>query len=151
MKVILLKDVKNVGKKDAIVDVSVGYANNYLIANKLAVQYTETSLNVLKKQQEEARLLEEKKKQDAIENKGRLESLELKFYAKTGKDGQMFGAISTKQIAEKLEKEYKIIIDKRKFISDKSVDRLGYSFLEIELYKGVIAKIKICVYEEGSN
>jgi len=149
MKVILLEDVKKLGKKDQIIEVSNGYANNFLIPRHLAVQYTPRSLEILEKQKEDARLLEEQKKEEAIKTAALLEGITVEFKAKTGKDGKMFGTISTKQIEEKLQKEFNITIDKRKFVENYSIDYIGYATLKIELYKGVIGNIKVKIEEEG--
>jgi large subunit ribosomal protein L9 len=137
MKVILLSDVKKVGKKGQVLEVSDGYASNYLIPNKLAVKATKTSINIKQKQDDDYALKQEELKQEAIILKDKLEGLTLEMKAKTGKDGKMFGAISTKQIE----------LDKRKFLEAHSIVSLGYTKLKIELYKGVIATIIVHVSE----
>ena len=149
MKVILLKDVKNVGKKDQIVEVSSGYANNFLFPRKLAVMQTETSNAILKQNQQDEIKRQEELKQEAIKLKSVLANITLEFKAKTGKDGKMFGSISIKQVAEQLKSQYKIDIDKRKFVDKITIDTLGYVVLKNELYKGVIAEIKVHVSKEG--
>ena len=147
MKVILLQDVKKVGKKDEIKEVSDGYARNFLIANKLAVPLTETSKNVLKNQQKDFADNQEKIKQQAIKDKEKLETLEFKFKVKSGKEGKVFGSVSTKQIQQEVNKQgFKI--DKKKFIEHQPVTTLGYSHVKVELFKDVIATLKICLVEE---
>ena len=116
MKVILLKDVKKLGKKDAIVDVSDGYAANYLFPNHLAVPVTNKSKEILNKQQEDARIAEENAKISAQQLAKQLENIEVLFTAKVGKDGKMFGSISLKQIEEEMLKQNNIQIYKRKII-----------------------------------
>ena len=111
MKVILLSDVKNVGKKDEVVEVADGYARNFLIKRKLAVAQTQGSMQVLGRQQEEARLREEELEKEAQKTKERLEKIVLECQIKTGNGGRSFGSISTKQIAEQLAKEHDIHID----------------------------------------
>ena len=108
MKVILLSDVKNVGKKDEVVEVADGYARNFLIKRKLAVAQTQGSMQVLGRQQEEARLREEELEKEAQKTKERLEKIVLECQIKTGNGGRSFGSISTKQIAEQLAKEHDI-------------------------------------------
>lgn len=148
MKVILLQDVKGVGKKQQIVDVKEGYANNYLIPHKLAVAKSDQSMKVLDKQKadqaEQVRLATE----DAKKVAEQLESITLEFTANCGADGKMFGTISTKQVEEELKSKHNIIIDKRKFISKTAVDRLGFTKLEIELYKGVKGIVNVHVSEK---
>ena len=147
MKVILLSDVKGIGKKGQTVNVKDGYASNYLIPHRLAVKLTEKSQEVLDQQNKDAA---EKIKQDTLaaqELAKRLETLVVEFEANTGSDGRMFGNISPKQIEEKLKAEFGITIDKRKFINKTPVDRLGYTKLRIELYKGVEGTITVHVKE----
>ncbi len=149
MKVILLKDVKKLGKKDAIIDVSDGYASNYLFPNKLAVPVTNKSKEILNKQQEDARIAEENAKKAAQELAKKLESLEVLFRTKIGKEGKMFGSISLKQIEEEMLNQHGIQIDKRKFIDKGPLDSLGIYRLKIELHKGVVGTIKVHIVEEG--
>ena len=149
MKVILLKDVKKLGKKDAIVDVSDGYASNYLFPNKLAVPVTNKSKEILSKQQEDARIAEENARKAASELAKQLESVEVLFTAKVGKDGKMFGSISLKQIEEAALSQLNIQIDKRKFIDKGPLDSLGIYRLRIELHKGVVGIVKVHIVEEG--
>lgn len=149
MKVILLKDVKKLGKKDAIVEVSDGYASNYLFPNHLAVPATNKSKEILGKQQEDARIAEENAKKEAELLAKKLEEIEVVFKVKTGKDGKMFGSISSKQIDEELNKQHHIQIDRRKFIDKEPLNSLGIYRLKIELHKGVIGTIKVHILEEG--
>ena len=147
MKVILLKDVKNVGKKDQIVEVSDGYANNYLIKNRLAVMYSNKSLEILKKQQANAAELERQKEQKAREVAQQLKDITLEFVLSVGKDSQVFGSISYKQVEEELKAKHNIVVDKRKILSNEKLDSLGFHILKIELYKGVIGEIKVHIGE----
>lgn len=142
MKVILLKDVKKQGKKDEIINVSDGYANNYLIKNNLAVPVSKTSTNILnkeldKRQQEEDELI---LKCNLI--KKEIGNKEIKFKVKTGAMDKVFGNVSTKQISEKLnELGYKI--DKKQITLKSPLDTLGTHEVEIKLHKKVIFNIKI--------
>ena len=113
MKVILLADVKKLGKKDQIIEVSDGYAVNFLFPRRLAVQVTKKSVEVLDTQQEERKELAAKMKADAEELAKKLDTITLTFKVKTGREGKLFGAISLKQVAEELSK-LGIEIDKRK-------------------------------------
>ena len=148
MKVILLKDVKGLGKKDATIEVKDGYASNYLIPRGLAVKLTEGSKEVLNKQQADRAKKEAEDKKAAEELAKKLEGIVVEFVANTGADGKMFGAISPKQIEEKLKADFSIIIDKRKFVDHTPVDRIGYTKLRIELYKGVLGTVTVHVSEK---
>lgn len=148
MKVILLQDVKKVGKKGETVEVSSGYANNFLFPQKLAVMLTPKSQQILIKQNEDQRQEEERKKLEAEELAKKLQNIALEFKAKIGKDGKMFGTISLKQVEEELKNRYGLLIDKRKFVDKYTIDCLGYFKLEIELYKAVHGTITVHVSEE---
>ena len=144
MKVILLSDVKGQGKKDDIIDVSDGYANNFLIKNKLAVIYTKKSNEVLqseleKRQKDEDALVEKYNKvKDKLDNK------EIIFKVSTGKEDKVFGSISSKQISDKLnEMGYKI--DKKCIKVNGLIDTLGIHNVNVELHKKVKFIIKINV------
>ena len=147
MKVILLQEVKNVGKKGQTIEVSDGYANNFLLPKRLGVNATKRSVEILDKQKEDARILDEKNRKEAEELKEKLKTITLEFTCKTGKDGKLFGSVSSKQVVEKLKTSYGITIDKRKFVDKETVNTLGVTILKNELYKGVVAEIKVHVSE----
>ena len=148
MKVILLKDVKNVGKKDQTVEVSDGYAQNFLFPRKLAVQLTKGSSQVLANQKEAEKQLFDKNQAEAREVSKKLEGITLEFTLKSGSNGRCFGNVSLKQIEEVLLAKYKISIDKRKFIDKGPLDSLGYYNLKVELHKGVIGVVKVHIVGE---
>jgi len=146
MKVILIKDVKGKGKKDDIIEVSDGYGNNYLIKNKLGVLYTKGSKNILDKE-----LVLRQEKEDALVNnlteiKKKLENKDFKFKVKTGKDGRVFGNISTKQICDEL-KNKGFNIDKKCLKTNSNIDSLGVHKVLIELHKKVSFFINVVVSE----
>ena len=149
MKVILLKDVKKLGKKDQTVDVSDGYANNYLFPNKLAVQLTKGSSQVLANQKEEERQLFEKNQAEARLISEKLQQIVLEFKLKSGNNGKCFGNVSLKQVEEKLFSSHGIQIDKRKFIDKGPLDSFGMYKLRIELFKGVVGTINVHISEDG--
>ncbi|MCH3976959.1 MAG: 50S ribosomal protein L9 [Bacilli bacterium] len=148
MRVILLQDVRNVGKKDQIVEVSDGYANNFLMPKKLAVLYTDRSIEILNSQKENRAKAVAEEKQKAEELALKLKDITVEFTAKVSKDGRMFGTISPKQIEGELKTKYNIVIDKRKFIDHYPVNAIGYTRLRIELYKDVIGVVNVHVSEE---
>ena len=148
MKVILLADVKKLGKKDQTIEVSDGYAVNFLFPRKLAVQVTKKSVEVLENQQEQRRENDAKMKAEAQELAKKLEDITLKFKVKTGMGGKLFGAISLKQVVEELSKQFGIDVDKRKFVDKGPLDELGFHHLSVELYKGVIGKVHVQLEEE---
>ena len=148
MKVILLADVKKLGKKDQTIEVSDGYAVNFLFPRRLAVQVTKKSVEVLENQQEARRENDAKMKAEAEQLAKRLDGITLEFKVKTGREGKLFGAISLKQVAEELQKQFNIEIDKRKFVDKGPLDELGFHHLGVELYKGVIGKVHVQVLGE---
>ena len=148
MKVILLADVKKLGKKDQTIEVSDGYATNFLFPRHLAVQVTKKSVEVLANQQETARVNEAKAKADAQELAKILDGIILDFKVKTGREGKLFGAISLKQVTDELNRIHHIDIDKRKFINKGPLDELGYYDLKVELHKGVNGVIHVHILGE---
>lgn len=147
MKVILLKDVKKVGKANEVVEVSDGYARNFLFRQKLAVQMSEKSLDVLNQQKEEVALHQQEIKEESLQVKEKIENIVLEFTLKTGSEGRVFGSVSTKQIADELEKKHNIKIDKRK-IKSEALSELGAFNIEIELHKEVKATCKVIIKEQ---
>ena len=148
MKVILLADVKKLGKKDQTIEVSDGYAVNFLFPRKLAVQVTKKSVEVLENQQEQRRENDAKMKADAQVLANKLKDITLVFKVKTGREGKLFGAISLKQVSEELAKQYGIDIDKRKFVDKGTLDELGFHHINVELYKGVIGQVHVQIIAE---
>lgn len=142
MKVILLKDVKSQGKKNDIIEVSAGYANNYLIKNRLAVAYTETSKKILDKEIKEKQDIEDELVNSLNAIKKSLNNKVVEFKVKTGKEDKVFGTISSKQISDKLnEMGYKI--DKKNIIIDSPISNLGTHKVLIKLHKKVEFNIDV--------
>ena len=147
MKVIFIKDVKGQGKKDEIKEVKDGYAMNYLIKNKYAVPYTETSNKRLNDEIKERKIQEAKDIEEANKIKEKLKKEKISFKVKTGKEDRVFGSISSKQIKDELDKlGYKI--DKKKIILDTPISSLGHHFVKIELHKKVVAELEIILNKE---
>lgn len=141
MQVIFIKDLKKQGKKGEIKEVKDGYAKNFLIKNGYAVQKTETSLNILDKQNKEEQKQDNLNKINANKLKEELEKETYKFKVKTGDHDKVFGSISTKQIKEKLDN--KIKLNKNQIILNNPLTTLGFHNVEIILYKDIKANIKI--------
>ncbi len=141
MKVILLVDDKKLGKKGQIVEASDGYATNYLIPRKIAIQATESNQKNLAKANAEEEARQKALKAEMEQVKARLENIEVKFKAKPGSNGRMCGTISTKQIVEGLLSQWNITVDKRKFLTKDQVNAFGITRLKIELYKGVAGEV----------
>ena len=146
MKVILLNDVKKLGKKGEVKNVADGYARNFLIARGLAVAESDSSKEILNKQKAEEAKEDEANRQEAKKLKEKIESQEFVFKVKA-KNGNVSNSVSSKQIEEELAKKG-LIIDKKKIKDPKPISSLGYSNVKIELYKDVIANIKIKLVEE---
>jgi large subunit ribosomal protein L9 len=147
MKVILLQDVKGTGKKSDAVNVAEGYARNYLIPKKLAVEATEANLKVLRQQKD----TDANKKAQAYEHakalEQRLKGLTVTLPAKTGETGRLFGALTNKDIGDVLEKEYGIIVDRRKIEVKNTIKTLGEHEIIIKLHPDISASIQVRVVE----
>ncbi|CCJ65953.1 50S ribosomal protein L9 [Leuconostoc falkenbergense] len=149
MKVVFLEDVKGRGKKGEVKEVPDGYANNFLIKNKKAEPATGKNLGAVKgRQKAEAKasaeeLADAQKLAQFFED----EKTVVELTGKSGADGRLFGAISTKQIAAGLEKQYKIKIDKRKMVLNQPIHALGYTNVPVKLHRQVTANLRVHVSE----
>ncbi len=148
MKVILLKDVKGQGKKGDVVDVSVGYARNYLIKNNLAQEATPGNLKALQAQKKKQQQAAQEEKEAAIKLKETLANITIEIKAKAGEQGRLFGSITNKQIATELQKKHKIKIDRRKIDLDQPIRSLGHTTIPVKLHPEVTGSIKVNVKEE---
>lgn len=148
MKVILLQDVKKLGKKGDTVKVADGYGQNFLIKNKLAVMESDTSRKIVEVEKETAhqQVLESQTKANELAKQ--IGEITLEFTLKAGKDGKTFGSVSTKQVVEQLREKYDIKIDKRKFIDAHPIGALGYTKLKVNLYKGIVATVNVHLKEQ---
>ena len=148
MKVILLKDVKGQGKKDEIIEVSDGYANNFLIKNKLAVPCTKTSKEVLDKELKNRQIEEEQLIASCTVLSNEIKRKKIIFFLKAGKDGKTFGSISSKQIHDEL-KRLGYQVDKKSIHLTHTLDTLGVHNVEIELHKKV--KFELSIHIKAKN
>ena len=149
MKVIFLKDVKNVGKKGDIKNVADGYANNFLLKNNLAVEADQAAMSKLAGQQKKQEQELEQELNEAKELKEKLEALTVELKAKSGEGGRLFGSITTKQVAKELEKKHGYKIDKRKMELDDAIRALGYTNVPVKLHQEVTATLRVHVTEEA--
>lgn len=148
MKVIFTQDVKGKGKKGEVKDVPVGYANNYLIKNKFAVEATPGNLKKLEQQNKRIEKDKQQELEDAKALKAKLEDIEVEVTAKSGENGKLFGSVSTKQIAEALNAQHGIKLDKRKMELAHGIQALGYTNVPVKLHKEVEGIIRVHTVEK---
>lgn len=148
MKVILIADVKNVGKKGDIVDVSEGYATNFLIKKRLAILQNRANLNDLNKKKEEEKRIDMQKRQEAMDLKTKLQTIIVKFYEHAGSEGRLHSAITSKMLEEKLNSEFSIKVDKKSFKNYVPIKALGKASVDVVLYKDIIGKINIEILDK---
>ena len=148
MKVVLLEDVEKLGSKGDIVNVKTGYGQNFLLKKKLALLGTKENIEMaLKEQAEEAKRLVGKK-EDGEKLAAIINETEINFTEKVGDDGQLFGSVTSKDIAEKLEAETGIKIDKRKIELDTPIRNVGRIEVKIKTFPGVIGDLTVIVKGE---
>ncbi|MCI8637152.1 MAG: 50S ribosomal protein L9 [Clostridia bacterium] len=145
MKVILKADIKGVGKKDEVINASDGYARNFLFPKNLAVEANNENMLKLKAKQNSAKFQKDQEKEEAMKTADKLSKILLKIQVKAGENGKIFGGVSSKEIAQELEKQYKIAVDKKKIDLKETIKTLGMQTIEIKLFEGVIGKLKIDV------
>lgn len=145
MKVILKADIKGVGKKDEVINASDGYARNFLFPKNLAVEANNENMAKWKAKQNSAKFQKEQDKEEALKVADKLSKISLKMKVKVGENGKIFGGVSAKEIAQELEREYKIKVDKKKIELKETIKALGIQIVEIKLFEGVVAKLKVDV------
>ncbi len=143
MKVILLQDIKGVGKKDQIINANDGYARNYLFPKKLAVEANAGNLGNLKAKQESNQYRKDVEKEEATKLANKLKDITLVLKVKAGENGKIFGGVTSKEISENLKTQYKIEIDKKKIMLNETIKVLGTTTVDIKLYEGIIGKLKV--------
>ena len=143
MKVILLDNIKGVGKKDEVINASDGYARNFLFPKKLALEATKDNLVKLKAKQDSNQHKKDLEKAKAIEIANKLKEIVLKIEVKAGDNGKIFGGVTSKEISENLKTQYNIDVDKKKIVLKETIKVLGTVNVDIKLYEGVLYTLKV--------
>lgn len=147
MKVILLQDVKALGKKGDLVNASDGYARNFLFPKNLAREANAQAMNEYKNAENSRNFKIATEKKQAEDFKAQLEGKTFEMKAKAGQGGRLFGSITAKQVAEEIKKQYNINIDKRKVVLESDIKEFGSYKAEVKLYTGIVASITVKVSE----
>jgi large subunit ribosomal protein L9 len=147
MKVILLQDVKSLGKKGQTVEVSDGYARNCILPKKLGVEANAKNLNDLKLQKAHEEKVAKELLEEAKALAVKIEELSVETSIKSGKDGRSFGSVSSKEIAEAFKKQHGIELDKKKITLDEPIRTIGTSIVTVKLHREVTAKLTVHVRE----
>ena len=145
MKVILTADVKGQGKKDQLIEVSDGYARNFLLPRKLAIPADNQSMTELKNKEASKQHKIDTERAAAKEIAAKLESIVVKIKVGAGADGHLYGSVTSKEIAEKLQKEHGVTVDKRKITLQAPIKAYGTYVLDVRLYTDVSGKINVVV------
>lgn len=148
MKVILLKDDKNLGKKGALVEAKDGYARNFLLPRKVAIEATPENLEQWKKDRAEEERIEAENRQAAMELKKKMEKMTVTINAKAGEGGRLFGAITSKDIADALQKQQGIEVDKKKIDLADNIKDTGVRKISVKLYPQINAQLKVEIKAE---
>ena len=148
MKIVLLEDVKSLGKKGDIVEASEGYARNFILPKKLGVEATKSNLNTLKLQKANEEKVALEKLEAAKELAKKIEESEITLGIKAGKDGRTYGSVSTKEIYEALLKQRQLEVDKKKIVVGESIKTFGTHNVSVKLHPKVQANLKVKVVEE---
>lgn len=148
MKVILLDNIKGVGKKDEVINASDGYARNFLFPKKLAVEANAENMSKLNNKKEANNYRKDVEKQEAQEIAKKLKGILLKMKVKAGENGKIFGGVTAKEISENLKSQYNMEIDKKKIELKEPIKTLGSFQVNIKLYEGVIGTLKLEVISE---
>ena len=147
MKVILLQDIKGVGKKDQIINANDGYARNYLFPRKLAEEATDSNLHILNNKKENERKQKLAELEAAQKLAKELKGKELKITVKTGENNKLFGAITSKDVAELIKSQYKVEVEKKKIVMD-TIKLAGTYDIEVKLYPEVSTKMTLIIVPE---
>ena len=148
MKVVLLQDVKSIGKKGELVNVSDGYARNFLFPKKLAKEANAQALNELKNAEESKAFKIKQETEAAQASADKINGKSVSILAKAGQGGKLFGSVTAKEIAEAIKKQYGVDVDKRKIDTKGDMKAFGTYECEVKLYSGITATVKAVVTEK---
>ena len=148
MKVILLDNIKGVGKKDEIINASDGYARNFLFPKKLAVEANAENMSKLNNKKDANQYKKDVEKQAAEEMAKKIKGIMLKIKVKAGENGKIFGGVTPKEISDNLKSQYKFEIDKKKIELKEPIKTLGSFEVTIKLYEGIVCVLKVQVISE---
>ncbi|HLR36258.1 MAG TPA: 50S ribosomal protein L9 [Tissierellales bacterium] len=148
MKVILLKDVKGLGKEGNLVTVKDGYARNFLFPREMATEATKGNIKEWKLRQKAEEKRAEVEYEEALKLKEKLDKIEIQFKKKAGEEGRLFGSITSQDISDALKEKHNINIDKRKIDMKDNIKTLGTTIVEIKVYPNVVSSIKVDVDQE---
>ena len=148
MKVILLQDIKGVGKKDEVINASDGYARNFLFPKNMAVEANTENMSKLKAKQDSKNFKKSQEKEEAQRIAKKMEGILLKIKVKAGENGKIFGGVTAKEISENLKQQYDIEVDKKKIELKETIKNIGTLTVNIKLFDGVNGKLKIDVIGE---
>ena len=147
MKVILLQDVKSLGKRGELVEAADGYARNYLLPRKLAKEANAQAMNEYKNAENSKNYKIATQKAQAEANKKQLEGKVFRMTARAGQGGKLFGSITSKQVAEEIKKQYNIAVDKRKVVLECDIKEYGTYKAEVKPFTGIHSNMDIQVSE----
>lgn len=147
MQVILKQDVKGQGKKGQMVNVSDGYARNFLLPRGLAEPATKENISVMKGKAESLEYKLKMEREEAQRTADKMKEIEVVLSAKAGANGKLFGSITSKDVSEELTKQHHIKIDKKKFVMPDGIKTLGTTEVDVKIYTGITGKLKVTVKE----
>lgn len=148
MKIVLLEDIKSLGKKGEIVEVAEGYARNFILPKKKGVEATSSNLNTLKLQKANAEKIEKENIEAAKALAEKLNESSVSLKIKGGEGGRTFGSVTSKEIAAALKSQLDLDVDKKKIMLSETIKTFGTHEVDIKIYKGINAKLKVKVDEE---
>ncbi len=145
MKVILLDNIKGVGKKDEVINASDGYARNFLFPKKLAVEANAENMSKLNNKKNSEQHKKDVEKQKAEEISKKMKEITVVIKVKAGDNGKIFGGVTAKEISENLKEQFNIDIDKKKIVLNENIKNLGVFNVSVKLFEGIVGNLKISV------